>query len=69
MALKKIMLSIPEQMFKKLVQEKKRFAYPTFQAIILEALRKRYYFDKSGKSKKGRPRDFDIVKAASRKTL
>ncbi len=68
MTLKKIMLSIPEQMFKKLEQEKKNFSYTTIQTIILEALRERY-FQRTRKGKGGRPRKVDLMRVGSAKKV
>tara|TARA_Y100000310_G_scaffold289197_1_gene315428 strand:+ start:6442 stop:6672 length:231 start_codon:yes stop_codon:yes gene_type:complete len=64
-----VTIRIPAKMLQKLRKEKELFSYLSIQSIILEALRKRYYFSSSGKSKKGRPKGLDLMKAASRKHL
>lgn len=68
MALKKITLTIPELMLKKLEQEKEGFSYPTIQSIILEALRDRY-FKRTRKGKGGRPRKVNLMRVGSAKKV
>ncbi|MBS3080810.1 hypothetical protein J4221_05035 [Candidatus Pacearchaeota archaeon] len=65
----KIILTIPKKLFNRLKEEKNRFSYQSVQSIILEALRERYYKKKTeGKSRRGRPPELDLFKAASRKS-
>ena len=68
MELKKVMLSLPEGIFKKLEQEQKSFCYPSVQSIILEALRERY-FKKEKKGAGGRPRKLNLYNVASAKKV
>lgn len=68
MRLKKITLTIPEPMLRKLQNEQKNFSYPTVQAIILEALRNRYFkYERKGKG--GRPRKLDLMRVGSAKKV
>jgi len=68
MRLKKITLTIPEPMLKKLEKEKENFSYPTVQSIILEALRERY-FKKQTSGKGGRPRKLNLMRVGSAKKV
>ena len=68
MVTKKIILTIPEPIFRILEKEKKKYAYNTIQELIVEALRDKYLREVP-KTKKGRPKKILPERIITRKKL
>ncbi len=68
MATKKIILTLPEPIFKILEKEKKKYAYNTIQEIVVEALRDKY-LRTIYRTKKGRPKKINPQRIITRDKL
>ena len=66
---RKITLTIPEPIFKKLENEKKKYAFLSVQEIIVDSLRDKYFRVFMGKSRKGRPRKIREEKLITKKKI
>tara|TARA_Y100000310_G_C20479544_1_gene714019 strand:+ start:443 stop:685 length:243 start_codon:yes stop_codon:yes gene_type:complete len=70
MSTTKITLSVPNEMLKKLKEEKEKYCYISIQELIVSVLRNKYYLSPSGSSsKKGRPRKMREGQILSRKKI
>lgn len=70
MASKKIILSVPENIMKKLKYEKVAYSYNSIQEIILEALREKYFRQKEKSAEtRGRPRKLDEARILTAKKI
>jgi len=67
---KRILLSIPEPIMKKLKHEMELYAFTSLQDVIIDALRNKFYFQlPRSTTKKGRPRKLDEMKILTRKKI
>ena len=68
MASEKLILTIPEQIFKKVKEEKEKFSYSSVQQVIIDILRDKYLKEMK-KEKRGRPKKLDEMKILTRKKI
>lgn len=67
---KRILLSVPEQILKKLESEKEKYAYSSIQEVILEMLRDKLFIEaKPEKETRGRPKKIREEKILTRKKI
>ena len=67
---KRILLSVPEQILKKLEAEKEKYAYSSIQEVILEALRDKLFVEaEPEKETRGRPKKIREEKIITRKKI
>jgi len=66
---KKIILTLPRPILKKLEQDKKKFAYNSIQERITEILRNKYFRELSGGTKRGRPKKIRPENILTRKKI
>lgn len=68
---KKVLLSVPDQMYRKLTKQLKLFSYSTVQEIILETLREKYFRQTHTPTgnKRGRPKEQDSAMIMTRKKI
>jgi len=68
---KRVLLSIPDPIMGKLVNEKQKYAYSSIQEIIVDILRDKFYFQagKKEKTKRGRPKKIREEKILTRKKI
>lgn len=67
---KKVLLSVPDQILKKLEAEKEKYAYSSIQEVILEVLRdKLFVADEPEKETRGRPKKIREEKILTRKKI
>ena len=68
---KKLLLSIPDQIMKKLKEQMKMYAYSTTQEVIIDVLRDKFFFYSGtyAKPKVGRPRKLREGKILTRKKI
>tara|TARA_Y100000310_G_scaffold167136_1_gene166885 strand:+ start:141 stop:359 length:219 start_codon:yes stop_codon:yes gene_type:complete len=70
MTAKKVMLTLPESMFKRLEREKDSFSYESVQEVIKEVLRDRFFRNQtSSGGKRGRPKKTNLYKVGSAKKV
>ena len=67
---KRILLSVPDQILKKLEAEKQKYAYSSLQEVILEALRGRLFIEAVPTAEtRGRPKKIREEKILTRKKI
>lgn len=67
---KKVLLSVPDQILKKLEAEKQKYAYTSIQEVILEALRDRLFIEaERAVETRGRPKKIREEKILTRKKI
>lgn len=66
---KTLILSIPEQIYTKLKEEKQKYAYSSMQEAIIDTLRDKFYFQAYKETKRGRPKKLDEIKILTRKKI
>ena len=67
---KRILLSVPDQILKKLEAEKEKYAYTSLQEVILEALRDRLFIEAEPTVEtRGRPKKIKEEKILTRKKI
>ncbi len=67
---KRILLSVPDQILKKLETEKQKYAYSSIQEVILEALRDRLFIEAEPTVEtRGRPKKIREEKILTRKKI
>ena len=67
---KRILLSVPDQILKKLEAEKEKYAYTSIQEVILELLRDKLFIQaEPEKETRGRPKKISEEKILTRKKI
>lgn len=67
---KKLLLSVPDQILRKLESEKEKYAYSSIQEVILEALRDKLFIEaEPQKETRGRPKKIREEKIITRKKI
>ena len=66
---RRILLSMPEQMMKRLEEEKQKYAYSSTQEIILYSLREKFYFGPEKSAKPARSVKLKEDKILARKKI
>jgi Arc/MetJ-type ribon-helix-helix transcriptional regulator len=67
---KRILLSVPDQILKKLEAEKQKYAYSSLQEVVLEALRDRLFIEAEPTTEtRGRPKKIREEKILTRKKI
>ena len=67
---KKLLLSVPDQILKKLEAEKEKYAYSSVQEVILETLRDKLFVGaEPEKETRGRPKKIREAKILTRKKI
>ena len=64
---KRVLLSIPDRMLKKLEAKKEKYDYVSVQDVILQMLREKMFLEDSKKETRGRPKKFDEVAFLTKK--
>ena len=68
---KRLLLSVPDSMYKKLQTEMELYSYSSLQEIILGAIREKFYIrpSRATGAKRGRPRKIDPLNILGRKKI
>lgn len=67
---KKLLLSFPDKILKRLKAEKEKYAYSSIQKVILEALRDKLFLEaEPEKETRGRPKKIREEKIITRKKI
>ena len=56
---KRILMSVPDRMLKKLEAEKEKYAYSSLQEVMLQMLREKMFMEDDKKETRGRPKKLD----------
>lgn len=68
---KKVLLSLPDAMYRKLQQQLKLFSYTSVQEVILNAIREKYFKQNHTPTgnKRGRPKEQNLAMVMTRKKI